>query len=90
MNMHQQGGVTTGAGGRSAGVDVSKRRVANDAGGWGELIALLNAAEVDLVVVEATGGYERGAVCAVQEAQLAVAGVNPRQARDFAKSMGVQ
>lgn len=98
--MHQQGGATTGAGGRNAGVDVGKhhlgvccgdieRSVANDAGGWGELIALVNTAEVDLVVVEATGGYERGAVCAMQEAQLAVARVNPRQACDFAKSMGV-
>jgi transposase len=100
MNMHQQGGVATGAGGRNAGVDVSKqhldvccggveRRLTNDAGGWGELIVLLKSMQAELVVVEATGGYERGAVCAMQEAQLAVARVNPRQARDFAKSMGV-
>lgn len=53
------------------------------------MIALLNDAGADLIVVEATGGYERGAVCAMQEAQLAVARVNPRQARNFAKSMGV-
>jgi transposase len=40
-------------------------------------------------VLEATGGYERGLVCALQGGGLAVARVNPRQARDFAKSMGV-
>ena len=43
---------------------------------------------MDLVVVEATGGYERGLVSALHE-RISVARVNPRQARDFAKSMGV-
>ena len=65
------------------------RRVANEADGWDELTAMFQAAQVDLVVVEATGGYERGLVCALQGAGLSVARVNPRQARDFAKSMGV-
>lgn len=65
------------------------QRVTNDANGWGELTAKLKAAEVDLVVLEATGGYERGLVCALHGAGIAVARVNPRQARDFAKSMGV-
>ena len=41
------------------------------------------------MVLEATGGYERGLVCALQGAGIIVARVNPRQARDFAKSMGV-
>jgi transposase len=41
------------------------------------------------VVVEASGGYERALVCALQSAGITVARVNPRQARDFAKSMGV-
>lgn len=50
---------------------------------------MLRAADVDLVVLEATGGYERGVVCALQAAGVTVARVNPRQARDFAKSMGV-
>ena len=44
---------------------------------------MLGAADVDLVVLEATGGYERGAVCALQDAGIAVAR-QPRQARDFA------
>ena len=100
MNMHLQGGVASGVQRPNAGVDVSKQhldvclhsssgRLGNDAQGWSELVAMLKAAEVDLVVIEATGGYERGAVCALQAAGVAVARVNPRQARDFAKSMGI-
>ena len=61
----------------------------NDANGWNELIAKFESDNVDLVVLEATGGYERGLVCALQGAGITVARVNPRQARDFAKSMGV-
>lgn len=64
-------------------------QVANDAQGWDGLAAKLSGEGVDLVVLEATGGYERGVVCALQAAGLCVARVNPRQARDFAKSMGV-
>jgi transposase len=93
MNMHPQGGVASGGQQPNAGIDVclgtEHPRVANDAGGWDALIAKFKAADVDLVVLEATGGYERGLVCALQGAGLAVARVNPRQARDFAKSMGV-
>jgi transposase len=100
MNMHSQGGVANRAQRPNAGIDVSKQhldacwldeelRTTNERGGWDELIAKLLAADVDLVVVEATGGYERGLVCALQAAGIAVARVNPRQARDFAKSMGV-
>jgi len=40
-------------------------------------------------LIEATGGYERDLVSALQGADITVARVNPRQARDFAKSMGV-
>jgi transposase len=100
MNMHLQGGVATRDHRPNAGVDVCKqhldvclgtteRRVANDANGWDELTAMFEDAGVDLVVLEATGGYERGLVCALQHAGITVARVNPRQARDFAKSMGV-
>ena len=100
MNTHSQGGVATRDQRPNAGVDVCKQhldvclgtaeqRVANDANGWGELIAKCKDAGVDLVVLEATGGYERGLVCALQGAGIEVARVNPRQARDFAKSMGV-
>jgi transposase len=100
MNIHPQGGVASGEVRPNAGIDVSKRHldacvgsdachVANDAQGWDELTAKLRAANVDLVVIEATGGYERGLVGALQSAGVTVARVNPRQARDFAKSMGV-
>jgi transposase len=100
MNMHLQGRVAKREQRPCAGIDVCKqhldvclniesRRLANEASGWDELIANFTAAEVDLVVVEATGGYERGVVCALQDAGFAVARVNPRQAHDFAKSMGV-
>jgi transposase len=48
----------------------------------------LKPLDVALVVMEATGGYEAALACALQAAGLPVAIVNPRQARDFAKSMG--
>lgn len=100
MNTNPQGGVASHQSGPNAGIDVCKQhldlclldcelRVANEVSGWNELTAKLQAARVDLVVVEATGGYERGLVCALQHGGIAVARVNPRQARDFAKSMGV-
>ena len=100
MNMHSQGRVTSEATRPNAGIDVGKdhldvhlldidQRVDNDASGWDALIAKLKESQADLVVVEATGGYERGLVCALQGAGIIVARVNPRQARDFAKSMGV-
>jgi len=41
-----------------------------------------------LVVMEATGGYEAALACALQASGLPVAVLNPRQARDFARSMG--
>ena len=100
MNMHPQGGVANRDQRPNAGIDVSKQhldacwgtedlRLDNDAPGWDVLIAKLKQARVDLVVLEATGGYERDLVCALQGAGITVARVNPRQARDFAKSMGV-
>ncbi len=100
MSTHPQGGAATRSQRPNVGIDVSKQhldvcldatavRVANDAQGWNGLTARLRAAQVDLVVIEATGGYECGVLCALQEAGLSVARVNPRQARDFAKSMGV-
>ena len=100
MNMNPQGRVANRDQRPNAGIDVSKRhldacwgteelRVDNEATGWDALSAKFKEANVDLVVIEATGGYERGLVCALQGADITVARVNPRQARDFAKSMGV-
>lgn len=83
------------------GVDVSKdwldvgmgrdrlERYANDVAGHDALIKALKQGPVELIVLEATGGMEFEVACALQAAGLAVAVVNPRQARDFAKSMGL-
>lgn len=100
MNMHSQGGVGGSIARPNAGVDVSKQhldvcvggtdaRLDNNAAGRDALIAMLQAANVDLVVLEASGGYERDVVCALQAAGIAVARMNARQARDFAKSLGI-
>ena len=64
------------------------RRFDNDADCHSALLAALQPFDVSLVVMEATGGYEAALACALQAAGLAVAVVNPQQARDFAKSMG--
>ena len=71
------------------GAEFAPQRYGNDCDGHSAVASALSALGVGLVVMEATGGYERGAICAMQAAGLAVARVNPRQARDFAKSMGV-
>lgn len=52
------------------------------------LDALRAGAAVTLIVVEATGGYERGVVAVLGGAGLPVVMVNPRQVRDFAKATG--
>lgn len=63
-------------------------QVSNDAPGIEQLAAQLLSRSPALVVLEATGGYEFEAACALQAAGLAVAVVNPRTARDFARAMG--
>lgn len=64
------------------------RQFNNDSTGIDVLVAELMQLKVALVVLEATGGYEFEAACAMQAAGLAVAVVNPRMARDFARAMG--
>ena len=82
-----------------AGIDVSKDwldvalgaeslRVANEATAMSGLIERLQAMKVELVVMEATGGYETQAASAIAAAGLRLAVVNPRQVRDFAKATG--
>lgn len=63
-------------------------QVGNDAAGIEQLTAQLMSLRPALVVLEATGGYEFEAACALQASGLAVAVVNPRTARDFARAMG--
>lgn len=62
---------------------------ANDAKGHTALLAHLSVLRrVNLVVLEATGGLEMDVACALQAAGYPVVIVNPRQSRDFARSMG--
>ncbi len=82
------------------GVDVSKARldvavhggtawsVAHDPKGIAALVTRLHALAPARVVCEATGGWEGALVAALHAADLPVAVVNPRQARDFARSTG--
>ncbi len=64
--------------------------VANDHKGLDEILSRLSPAgrRPKLVVLEATARYERLAATSIAAAGIAVAVVNPRQARDFAKAMG--
>ncbi len=70
------------------GAKLQAQRFDNEAEAHSALAAALKPLGVALVVMEATGGYEAALACALQAAGLPVAVVNPRQARDFAKSMG--
>ena len=56
--------------------------------GLATLIAQLKRAKPALIVLEATGGYERHPMQALQRAGFTVAKLNPRQARDFARAEG--
>jgi transposase len=62
--------------------------VKNDHGGVDEILSRLAQSPPKLVVMEATGKYERLAATQIAAKGIAVAIVNPRQARDFAKAMG--
>jgi transposase len=63
--------------------------VPNSDAGIDELLARLEEARPALVVVlEATGGFERPVAAALAASGFAVAVVNPRQARDFARATG--
>jgi transposase len=62
--------------------------VANDERGVRTLVERLRPIAPQLIVLEATGGYELLAVAALAAAALPVIVVNPRQVRDFAKATG--
>ncbi len=83
------------------GIDVSKAhldlaahlsgepwRVINDEAGINAIVTHLREAAPSLVVVEPTGGLELPLTAALGAAGLAVAVVNPRQVRDFARATG--
>jgi transposase len=59
-----------------------------DVAGITSLLERLKLLDVQLIVMEATGGLERKLAAELSEAGYAVAVINPRQARDFAKAIG--
>jgi transposase len=84
------------------GIDVSKKSLdvallpegksftlPNDAEGLAQLLRNLPQPRTCLIVVEATGGYQRRLVAETTAARHLVAVVNPRQVRDFARSLGI-
>jgi transposase len=84
------------------GIDVGKRwldvnaygkaeavRFSNAVEGWDQLITWLKVVTPVLVVMEATGGYERQAFKALCEAGWRVAVVNPVKVRRFAQALGI-
>jgi transposase len=86
---------------RFVGIDVSKatldvairpdgthHTVPNTDDGFDRLVALLRPLDPVLVVLEATGGYQRRVVAALGLAGLPVAVVNPARAREFARALG--
>ncbi len=86
----------------SIGVDVSKdhldwaagsegkiQRVPNSARGIGRLVAALGKLSVAQVVVESTGGYERGLLDALERHEIPTALVNPWRVRRFGEGLGV-
>jgi transposase len=86
------------------GIDVSKdelvvawegvagtRSYRNDESGHKEFLKEITAKGAmapTLIVIEATGGYERGIVAELGAKRLPVVVVNPRHVRDFAKATG--
>jgi len=83
------------------GIDVAKAELAvavrptgerwttaNAEAAWPPLVARLQALAPQLVLCEASGGYELPLVGALAAAGLPVVVVNPRQVRDFAKATG--
>ncbi len=84
------------------GVDVSKARLDaciepgaifasfdNDTAGIAALAAFCRQHQASLVVMEATGGYERRAFLLLWEAGMPCALTNPRSVRRYAESMGI-
>ena len=61
--------------------------VANDDAGIATMVARLQAVQPTLIVLEATGGYQRAVVAALAATGLPVV-VNPRHTRDFATATG--
>jgi len=92
--MSEPEGVVVGIDVAKASLDVAvrpsgeERHLGHDAAGIAEAVVWLRAIGPQLIVVEATGGYEAPLVAELGPASLPVAVVNPRQVRDFARATG--
>jgi transposase len=86
----------------SIGIDVSKpwldiasthhaypKRIANDASGIATLLEALQKHPADLLICEASGGYERLLIALLRAQNQPIALVNARQIRDYARARGV-
>jgi transposase len=70
------------------GRDGEWRQFARTETGIGELVTFCKDNHITLVVMEATGGYERLPFSLLWAAEIPVAIVNPRSVRRFAEAMG--
>ena len=73
----------------AAGEDGEVDRVPKTTAGVRRLITRLGKLEVELIVVESTGGYERRLTEKLQEVGLPVVLVNPWRVRRFGEGLGV-
>ena len=64
-------------------------QVGNDEAGISNLIKKMEVLNPTLIVVEATGGYQRAVVLGLYEAGLPVAVVNPVRVRQYARASGL-
>lgn len=60
----------------------------NDEDGFTAILKALKEKRISLILMEATGGLEASVACCLQAEGYEVVVINPRQARDFARSMG--
>ena len=92
----------TTSSGTFVGIDVAKEKldiavwgekkeseVGNDEKGIISLVKKMKTLKPDLIVVEATGGYQRAVVLGLYEAGLPVAVVNPVRVRQYARASGL-
>jgi transposase len=70
------------------GADGFNRRFDYNCENIEKAVGIFLAAGPELIVMEATGGYETDLASELQAAGLPVAVVNPRRVRDFAKAIG--
>jgi transposase len=92
----------TTSSGKFVGIDVAKEKldiavlgetkasqVTNDEKGITSLVKKMQKLAPGLIVIEATGGYQRAVVLGLYEAGLPVAVVNPARVRQYARACGL-